>query len=338
MTRPLAAVIGAGLTGLATASRLTEAGSRCVLFDKSRGVGGRMATRRAECEGATLRFDHGATHLTQTQLSEIAHLIGPASTSEPDIDPSLRKFCDAANLIPWRVGGQLEPLGWVSSSGINAVCKAVAAHLDIQLDTPISQAVWHSTERQWRLAIENAQLPASFDILIVTTPPIQAAKILAPYQGPIMSTLDKMQPKACWTLMLGTRDPMKKSALSHRGEIIDRIIAEHSKDRPHPKGLSTYTVQTTRDWSQENVEAPAEEVTQAILLELESLGWDGSAIEHRQIHRWLYAGVANPGSTPCLTDREYRLICAGDWCLGNNLDSALSSGKAAAQEALQQLS
>ncbi|MEC8084121.1 MAG: FAD-dependent oxidoreductase, partial [Pseudomonadota bacterium] len=48
------AIIGAGIAGIAAARTFAAADWRPVLFDKSRGLGGRMATRRAE----GLRFDH----------------------------------------------------------------------------------------------------------------------------------------------------------------------------------------------------------------------------------------------------------------------------------------
>ena len=54
------AIVGAGIAGLAAARRLRAAGLTCTLFDKSPGLGGRMATRR---EGY-LRFDHGAQYFT----------------------------------------------------------------------------------------------------------------------------------------------------------------------------------------------------------------------------------------------------------------------------------
>ena len=54
------AVIGAGLSGLACARLLSEAGTRVRVFDKARGPGGRMATRRQ----GDLRFDHGAQYFT----------------------------------------------------------------------------------------------------------------------------------------------------------------------------------------------------------------------------------------------------------------------------------
>ena len=45
MTR--VAIIGAGISGLACARQLVKAGVSVVVFDKGRGIGGRVATRRA---------------------------------------------------------------------------------------------------------------------------------------------------------------------------------------------------------------------------------------------------------------------------------------------------
>ena len=57
MTR--VAIIGAGLSGL-TAAQFLKDFADITIFDKSRGTGGRMATRRA----APYSFDHGTQFFT----------------------------------------------------------------------------------------------------------------------------------------------------------------------------------------------------------------------------------------------------------------------------------
>ena len=57
MEKPNIAIIGAGMTGVVCARNLKDAGYETIIFEKSRGIGGRMATRRTS-EG--LQFDHGA--------------------------------------------------------------------------------------------------------------------------------------------------------------------------------------------------------------------------------------------------------------------------------------
>jgi renalase len=54
------AIIGAGIAGLACAQRLQDGGCSVTLFDKGRGAGGRMATRRVTTPFGEIAFDHGA--------------------------------------------------------------------------------------------------------------------------------------------------------------------------------------------------------------------------------------------------------------------------------------
>ena len=56
------AIVGAGMAGLSCGQRLSRLGHEVRLFDKGRGPGGRMATRRMEDGGTTLHFDHGAQY------------------------------------------------------------------------------------------------------------------------------------------------------------------------------------------------------------------------------------------------------------------------------------
>ena len=55
------AVVGAGISGLICARTLAENGCDVNVYEKSRGVGGRMSTRRVD---DTLSFDHGAQYFT----------------------------------------------------------------------------------------------------------------------------------------------------------------------------------------------------------------------------------------------------------------------------------
>ena len=55
------AIVGAGLSGVTCAASLHEQGISVRVFEKSRGIGGRMATRRTP---AGLHFDHGAQYFT----------------------------------------------------------------------------------------------------------------------------------------------------------------------------------------------------------------------------------------------------------------------------------
>ena len=54
------AIIGASIAGLSCAESLRRGGHEVTVFEKNRGIGGRIATRRTPED---LRFDHGAQFL-----------------------------------------------------------------------------------------------------------------------------------------------------------------------------------------------------------------------------------------------------------------------------------
>ncbi|MFN3613491.1 MAG: NAD(P)-binding protein, partial [Rubrimonas sp.] len=70
------AVIGAGMAGLVCARTLADRGGAVTVFDKGRGIGGRMATRRT-AEGWT--FDHGAPAVHGVAPDLAARLAGAAA-------------------------------------------------------------------------------------------------------------------------------------------------------------------------------------------------------------------------------------------------------------------
>ena len=68
ITKVNTVIIGAGLTGLFLGKLLKDKGEEVLILEKSRGLGGRVATRRID----QLGLDHGAAFLTATdQLVEI---------------------------------------------------------------------------------------------------------------------------------------------------------------------------------------------------------------------------------------------------------------------------
>lgn len=57
-------IVGAGMAGLACAEGLAGLGHEVVLFDKGRGPGGRMSTRRLPTSAGEAHFDYGAQYFT----------------------------------------------------------------------------------------------------------------------------------------------------------------------------------------------------------------------------------------------------------------------------------
>ena len=108
------AIVGAGMAGLSCATRLAALGHELVLFDKGRGPGGRMATRRVEADGTMLRFDHGAQYFT---------------ARDPRFVEQVARWEREGVVARWDLAGED---AWVGTPGMNAPIRAMAAGLDVR--------------------------------------------------------------------------------------------------------------------------------------------------------------------------------------------------------------
>ena len=118
-----AIVIGAGISGLAAATELARAGCKTIILEKSRGIGGRMATRRV---GAAV-CDHGAQFFT------VRTRAFAATVTEAEAAGAVRTWCDGFSRAE-APEGPLEPAGdgharWCGSRGMTDLPKRMAAAL-----------------------------------------------------------------------------------------------------------------------------------------------------------------------------------------------------------------
>ena len=102
------AIIGAGMAGLACADFLTADEHSISLFDKGRGPGGRMSTRRLQTSRGEVTIDHGAQYFTAR-------------------DPAFRRLVSTWSELgiaaPWP---QVSADAWVGVPGMNAIIKQMA--------------------------------------------------------------------------------------------------------------------------------------------------------------------------------------------------------------------
>ena len=223
------------------------------------------------------------------------------------------------------------------ADGMNQIGKWLASGLEIHLNRPVTEIVPSSSARQWQILTGDAVVPDDFDLIITTTPPHQAAEILRSSDSTVVTALNAIEPQGCWSLMLVTESPMPLGLVSlPESQIIERVINENAKGRSN-EHLGLYTVHAKRSWSQRHMQSPKVDVQAAMIEALQSLGLDSANIVHAQLHRWLYAGVAQPLGQPYLADTQRSLICAGVWCLGNDIDCALTSADATAAQVIQSL-
>ena len=155
------AIIGAGLAGSAAADRLVRAGRGVTVFDKSRGTGGRLATRRGDA-GA---FDHGA----------------PLAQGDADFDAAMSRIGAAPHLDGWR-----------GRPGMSGLVKPLLRGVDLRSGCRIAR-IDHADG--WRLQDGEGTGFGPYRHLLIAIPAPQAAD-LRPHPD-----LGAVRMAPCWTLM-----------------------------------------------------------------------------------------------------------------------------------------
>jgi len=160
------AILGCGVAGLSAARELARNGIDAVLFDKSRGVGGRMSTRYAEA----WEFDHGAQYFT---------------IQDADFQTEIDRAIKAGVVSPWtaralylKTGNLSADTGrarYVGNPRMNSLPKYWADGLNVNLGKRVASLA--KTEN-WELSFEDGTTQSGFDGVISTLPPAQAEKII----------------------------------------------------------------------------------------------------------------------------------------------------------------
>jgi len=175
------AVIGAGMAGVACARTLVQAGHRVTLFEKSRGPGGRMATRRTEFGS----FDHGTQYFTVRDarfakaLETVPGLCRPWSANAVRVLDPFGRVVAAA--LPTRESH------WVPAPGMNALVERWAQPLrdagQLELETRVMRIERDALNaRRWQLQTEGAgdtrHVYSGFDAVLLAIPAAQAHELL----------------------------------------------------------------------------------------------------------------------------------------------------------------
>lgn len=319
--KPAIAVIGAGLCGLHIARRL-NACADVKVFEKSRGLGGRMSTRRAN----GYRFDHGAQYFT-AQSREFQCFLAP--------------FIQAGTVVQWQpritsMGGAEPPASWakpryVASPGMNALCKAMGQDLNISVQQRIAE-ITRDAGGRWNLTDEAGQACGQFDWVVCTAPAEQSAKLM-PMHFTGRQTLCNTRMQGCYSLMLGglNLDRLTWDAAVVQSGPLAWIAVNHTKPgRPESTSL---LCQSSNEWAEAHIEDDPGQVQKTLTEALADLtGLVPNEAEYASLHKWRFAKTEQNAGTACLFDPENRLVAAGDWCLGNRVEASFLSAEAAADK------
>ena len=322
------AVIGAGLSGLTVAHRLQSVAD-VTLFEKSRGVGGRIATRYADPH----RFDHGAQFF-------IAKSQAFRDFLQPLIEQGVVQMWHArfaefvgSDMLRCSQWNEEKP-HYVGVPGMNAIGKYLAADLSIQTQTTVARCIH---DGRWQLWDDHDQHLGHFDWVVVTTPVSQAIDLI-PNDVVSAWQLSEVHMQACFSLMLGfveTVDLPFDAALVREADI--SWISVNS-NKPGRDKAYTLLVHSTNAWADRHIDDNQADVRAYLSEQTHRVtGLDVSQANYVDLHAWRYANIGRQHRSIAI-DTHKQIAACGDWTIQGRVEAAFTSASAIADKMIACLS
>lgn len=347
------AVIGAGLSGLAAARRLMKEGRRVVVVEKSRGLGGRAATRRlASGLGVEVPVDHGAQFFTARDIRFVEQV------SRWEEEGVCFPWCEG--FMTWKEGVLYDPNPewkenrYACRGGMTQLARSLAVGMEVMCDFEVGSVFL--TQGHWelrKLHVDHldphlSRSPVRARELIISAPLPQALKLIGTHlssdqheligrihYGPCIAVMarypDAITPPA-WR-GIQARDPNGK---------ISWMAWDSSK---RVKGAAATpaafaVIHGSKSFSSRWLDASKEELRVAadeLFQEASVIGgsWMSEPLEFL-VHRWRYAQPDGPKAAGGFLSApsEIPLYVIGDGLNGGRIEGAWLSGISAAEDLL----
>ncbi len=325
------AIVGAGMAGLTCARALKAAGRDVVVVDKSRGLGGRLATRRlGETHG-----DHGVCYLNPKDDRFVALV---QELMRQDV---MTVWCDRLHQLS-ASGLSLEPLPkprYAAPKGATVIAKELAKDLTLMLNQQVQEI--QPIEDGWQLTSQDSEFSLTAKIVILAIPAPQALPLVQAIANPdFVAAVKAVEFAPC--LCAIAVYPDQSSSAPHSGgaelrgvtcvddEVLGWIGFDSTK-QIDPK-QTVMIIQSNAEFAAAQFHATDLIAVEQQLCDRASMvldmPWIGKP-ELLQLHRWKYAFAINPIESRFLTATTVApLYCIGDWCGGDRVESAFLSGLA----------
>ena len=323
------AIIGAGMAGLACAQQLINAGHSVKIFDKGRGPGGRMSTRRMNTPMGEVRWDHGAQFFTargETFRAAVSNWKSAGAVAE---------WTGNFLTLGHGDGGRSKTdAKYVGTPGMNGIIRYLAEGCDV---------IWNKraetisgTAGDWRITFEDGTAETGFEKIVVAIPAEQAADLLRSTAPSFAEEAGSIVSAPCWAVLLAYDAPL--DAGFDGAKILNGPLSwiARNASKPGRGPAEAWVLHASADWSRENVNEQKDEVAAKLTRHFRAMSGAPAPV-FSAAHRWLYAMVEHGAATPCRWDANLKIGACGDWRIAPRVEAAWTSGHALALEILESI-
>ncbi len=310
------AIIGAGVSGLSLAS-LLKGKADITVFEKARGIGGRLSTRR----GDPYTFDHGAQYFTARE-----------DAFQDFLRPLLLKgfvrrwnakyaHFDGNRIVNFR-DWKLEEPRYVGAPTMNSFLKALAEQREVRLSCRVSKI---HRDTDWQLFDQDSNSLGHFDWVISTAPTPQTSALF-PDTFQYINEIRNAEMYPCFALMLGFEEALKWDFDAAHIDNSDLSWMAINNSKPKRPTLQTLVAHSSIGFAAEHEECGKDEIIRKLCLEIERVtGRFVGHAQHSALHFWRYANSDRQIQLDSLIDQERKLAACGDWCNGGRVEGAFMS-------------
>jgi renalase len=328
-------IIGAGSSGLAAAHTLLDAGHTVTIFEKSRGVGGRAATRTR----TGFIYDYGANYIKPGAPASVELITKRFYTPDLiDIQKPVWTFDSSQHIQEGDADQNAEPK-WSYRRGLTTLSRQMTKGLTIHLTTRVARI--QQQTNTWTLYNDAGEPMGTFDQVLITIPAnqaiplIQASEFKQNLSTTITSHLAEARYNSLTSVLFGytprpkTR-PYYALVNTDRAHAISWLSWEHEKDPERaPADAGLLMAQMGPQYSQEHWETADEEIYRDVAPRIASLIDEALPTPFfTDIQRWRYGLPAQKADADALNaiTVPIGLAFCGDGFVGGRVHLALEHG------------
>ncbi|CAA6822029.1 MAG: Putative NAD/FAD-dependent oxidoreductase [uncultured Sulfurovum sp.] len=291
------AIVGAGFSGSYLAHQLHKKGHSITLFEKSRGVGGRMATRSME----QTKVNHGCNALqTKTEAFQ--------SFCELMVQKNLLEKKDAHTY---------------TASAMNTFLKYLSQNATLKTDTLIKKIVYKNN--RYTLTDQNEVEHKDFEFLLLTLPAPQILNMDFELEEHLKEQLKTVQYESVATLVLTGK------TLSELDKI--QLSKINSLKKISLQNNNTYVIHMDKAFSNQHNHLNKNAITPYIVNEIQRVVPNFKLYNYNYFtHLWKYGFTSKPLNIPYVYNEKRNYAISADWLMGESVEDAFLSAKKLLEE------